>query len=188
MLIIYAHPDKEGHCWYILENLEKRLIEDKINYELIDLYEINYNPVLSKKELYTHRWKEIWDDTKKFQDLLEKNDKIIIIYPTWWNSAPAILKGFFDKTLTAWFAFKYIWRFPKWLLKWKVAVITTTWGPSIFQILIAKSRSLKVVVNNTLGFCWFKAKWFLVWNATRINDKQKIYIEKKVNDMLQYLN
>lgn len=187
MLIIYAHPDTEWNCSYILEKLEKELNKKDEKYKILDLYKENFNPVLSKDELYTHWWKEVDEQTKKYQDLLKKEKKIVIIYPTWWNSTPAILKGFFDKVLTAWFAFKFKWAMPVWLLKWRVAVITTTWWPAFFQILFAKTRSLKTVVKDTIKFCWFKSRWFLVWSANHLTDKTKANIDKKIMKVLSYL-
>ena len=34
---------------------------------------------------------------EKYQEILKKTDEIILIFPIWWSSMPAILKGFFDK-------------------------------------------------------------------------------------------
>lgn len=187
MLIIYAHPDREWHCGYLLQETEKKLKKKKIKYRLVDLYEDKFRPILSKDELYTRWNKGLSKEVKTYQKLLKKHDKIIIIYPTWWNGTPAILKGFFDKVLTAHFAFKYIKWLPVWLLKWKAAVITTTWWPSLYQVLFAKNRSIKTVVDSTLKFCWFKARWFLVWSANKLTDKQKLKINKTVEKVLKYL-
>ncbi|WP_263432126.1 NAD(P)H-dependent oxidoreductase [Leuconostoc gasicomitatum] len=36
---------------------------------------------------------------------MKETEKLIIITPIWWNSIPAILKGFFDKVLKMNFAY-----------------------------------------------------------------------------------
>ena len=106
-LIIYAHPNKEGNCGKILNFTEKTLKEKNIGYELIDLYENKYNPCLLDKEHYTSGKFEISEQNKAFQKQIQENKNIIFIYPIWWGSMPAILKGFFDRVFTSRFAFKY---------------------------------------------------------------------------------
>ncbi|MBT3356494.1 NAD(P)H-dependent oxidoreductase [bacterium] len=188
MLIIYAHPNHDGHCGYILKQLTAELDSKKIVHQVIDLYQENYNPVLQPKEHYTSGNYAIAKETKKYQKLLEKERSFVIIYPTWWNGTPAILKGFFDRTLTNRFAFRYNkYGFPKGLLTGKVAVITTTGGPAIAEKLILGNRSLKVVVKETLRFCGFKAKGFMVDQAKKLTDKNKRKIEKIVSLATSYL-
>lgn len=49
MLIIYAHYNHNGHNGYILETIEKYFKEKQENYEVLDLYKLNFNPVLIEK-------------------------------------------------------------------------------------------------------------------------------------------
>ncbi len=188
MLIIYAHPNKDGHCGYVLEEVKTRLDEKGEDYQVLDLYEMKYNPVMKPEEHYTSGHREIAQDTKKIQDLITKNDRILLIYPTWWNGTPAVLKGFFDRVLVSGFGFKYKGAIPHGLLKGKkAAVITTTGGPVWAEYLLLGNRSLKVVVKDTLGFCGIKAKGFMIGSAKRFTEKQKRKIEKKVVKILSYI-
>ncbi len=188
MLIIYAHPNHDGHCGHVLTEIKKELALKEIEYEVLDLYKLNYDPVLKQEEHYTSGNYHLAKETLKFQTLIKKERQFIIIYPTWWNGTPAILKGFFDRTLTNKFAFRYnIFKFPKGLLKGKVAVITTTGGPALAEKLILGNRSLKVVVGETLKFCGLKAKGFMVDKANKFTAKSKKKIEKKVKLALKYL-
>jgi len=189
MLIIYAHPNKEWHCWYILEKIKKTLESKNEKYEVFDIYKMWFDPILWNTELYTSSlFKEKNSDIIVLQNTILNHDKYIIIYPTWWNWPPAILKWFFDRVLTSWFAFKYDWNIPKWLLKWKAVAITTTWWPKFYQILFVWNRSLKTIVNDTLSFCWLKSKWFLVWSANNLDEKKKLEIDKLVLCAFDYLH
>lgn len=188
MLIIYAHPNHKGHCGYVLKQLMNKLDSKKITHQVIDLYKENYNPVLQPGEHYTSGNYAIAKETKKYQELIKDEEHFVIIYPTWWNGTPAILKGFFDRTLTSRFAFRYNkFGFPKGLLNGKVAVITTTGGPAIAEKLILGNRSLKVVVKETLRFCGLKAKGFMVDQAKELTDKNKQKIRNRVDSALSYL-
>ena len=188
MLIIYAHPNKDGHCGYVLQQVQQELDNKKIDYQVLDLYQENYNPVLKPEEHYTSGHKLIADDTTKYQKLLSANDKFIFIYPTWWNGAPAILKGFFDRTLTSGFAYRYINGLPRGLLKGRALVFTTTGGAEILEKIILGSRSLKAVTTDTLRFCGIKAKGILIGRAMRLTDEMKKKIERKVASSLNYLS
>ncbi len=187
MLIIYAHPNKEGHCGYILKKIQRELDNDKKNYEILNLYKINFNPILKNEEHYTSGRRKVTEKIGEFQDKIRNNKKFIIIYPTWWNSTPAILKGFFDRVLTMGFAFKYENKIPRGLLQGKVAVITTTGGPIIFEKFFAGNRSLKTVINDTLNFCGLKSKGFMIGSARELTEKQKDKIDKKIKRLFYYL-
>ncbi|MBD3279238.1 MAG: flavodoxin family protein [Candidatus Pacebacteria bacterium] len=187
MLVIYAHPNKLGHCGYILKTLEAELAKRQVEYQLIDLYQLNYDPVMKPEEHYTSGHKKIAKDTAKFQKLIKNEDKFIFIYPTWWNCSPAILKGFFDRVLTSDFAFNYDGSIPKPLLKGKALVFTSTGSPEIYERLMAGNRSLKLVINDTLNFCGIKGKGVVIGNARKLTDKNKNKIEEKIKKSLSFL-
>jgi NAD(P)H dehydrogenase (quinone) len=187
MLIIYAHPNKDGYCGYTLKRFQSELENKKIEYKLLDLYAEHYDPILKSEEHYTSGHRIIAADTARYQKMLLENDKFIIIFPTWWNGAPAILKGFFDRILTNGFAYRYVNSIPHGLLEGKAAVFTTTGGNSILEILFLGNRGLRVVVNDTLRFCGIKARGFMIGSARKITDKQKTEIDKRVEKALDYL-
>lgn len=188
MLIIYAHPHKKGHCGQILSTVEAMLRARHQSYEILDLYAEKYNPVLSDKEHYSSGGTLLSSETKKLQDLISKHDTLLVIFPVWWNSVPAILKGFFDKVLTPPFAFKYVGKRPKGMLSGrKAAVVATTGAPAIYNFLLAGNRAIKTVVRDTLSFCGFKTRGHVIDQATQLNEKQKMKIVRAVGRSLDFL-
>ncbi len=187
MLIIYAHPNKEGHCGYILEKITEDLKAKGVGHQLLDLYTMNYDPVLKPEEHYTSGKTRVSEQNLQIQEMIKKEDRFVIIYPTWWNSAPAILKGFVDRVFVARFAFYYDKGLPKKILSGKAAVITTTGGPRIITKFFYKDGSKNFLVRDVLGFCGIKAKGFVIDNAKRLSDRQKNKIEKTVRRALAHL-
>ncbi|MEI7424758.1 MAG: NAD(P)H-dependent oxidoreductase [Candidatus Staskawiczbacteria bacterium] len=187
MLIIYAHPNKDGYCGYILQNITKRLSERNINYELLDLYAMNYDPVLKAEEHYTSGHREVSLENQKIQEKIKNESRFIFIYPTWWNSTPAILKGFIDRIFTARFAYYYKNGIPMPLLSGKAVVLTSTGGPRLISKLYFKDGSVKFLTRDVLKFCGIKSKYFVIDRATKITDKQKEKINQKVENALNYL-
>jgi NAD(P)H dehydrogenase (quinone) len=186
VLIIYAHPNVEGHCSYILYNVIKNLELKKINYDVIDLYKDNYDPILHENELYTSRNKHVDEINLKYQSLLKNADLRIFIYPIWWGSMPAILKGFFDKVLVGGFGFKYVNGFPIKLLKGKAIVISTCGAPSLFYRFIDRTP-IKMIKRLILGFCGIKTKFYLIGNCKRLTEDKKVKIEKIVKKALKII-
>lgn len=91
--------------------------EKNKSYEIIDLYNDDFNPVMSQQEEKDYS-KGISNDSlvKKYQEILNSTNEIVFIFPIWWNGCPAILKGFFDKVFIKEFAFIEENKRPKGLL------------------------------------------------------------------------
>lgn len=188
MLIIYAHPNKTGHCGYILKKVEETLKKRNIPYLILDLYALNYLPVLQPDEHYTSNHCKISPETQEFQQLLKKEERFIFIYPTWWNNMPAILKGFFDRTMTNHFAYRYVNFIPRGLLRGKALVFTTTGGPALIEKLLLGNRSLKLITRDILGFCGIRAKGVLIGSARKLDSEKKIFIDKVIEKNINFLN
>ena len=185
-LIIYAHPQTKGHCEIIKKTIQDKLIENKIDYDLIDLYTENYNPLLQKEEHYTSGFTKLNQDTKEYQKKITDAETIHIIYPVWWGTIPAILKGFFDRTLTPKYAFKFekvignIAR-PVGLMKGKKAMIYQTSGTKvILHKIFQGGRSTKTITKDILGTCGFKTKVIHFGGCTKNPEEKRQEIENKI--------
>ncbi|HBR80424.1 MAG: NADPH dehydrogenase [Candidatus Uhrbacteria bacterium GW2011_GWE2_45_35] len=187
MLIVYAHPNKKGNCGEVLCRSCEFLDKKGIEYEILDLYEMNYNPVMNQNEHYTSGGKEISLENQRIQKMFKKHKRFVFIYPTWWNNTPAILKGFLDKVFTNHFAFEYRNKIPVGLLNGKAVVITTTGAPRPFGRIILKDRSITVVTKDTLKFCGIKSRGFIIGSCVNFNETSKGKIKKTVKKALNYL-
>lgn len=191
ILIIYAHPGPAGQHAYFLETV-KDILETKksenLNYEVLDLYALDYEPRLKSNELYSAGNREISADTKQFQEKIKEANDLLFVYPTWWQNMPAILKGFLDKTFVAGFSHRYQNKLPVGLLKdKKAAAFTATGQPRWFNFLIKRDRSLKVLLTDVLGFSGMKTKGFSLGNSRALTDKRKAALEKKATRVVKYL-
>lgn len=182
MLIIYAHPNHRGHCGYILAQVEKQLKLRDMQYEVLDLYKMKYDPILHDEEHYTSGGYSKSDLTLSLQKKIEESKHLIFIYPTWWNAPPAILKGFVDKVFTARWAYRYINGIPRGLLKGRRALVFTTTGAKRFMGLpYLMDISLRLMTWYVLSFSGIRSKGYVIGNCVQLNDKQKKKIERKVS-------
>jgi len=180
-LIVYAHPKTGGYCEAILEEAKGVLTSKNVQFELIDLYALNYNPVLLDEEHHTHGNKAISQQTSSFQEMIIKSELIIFIYPVWWGTMPAILKGFFDRTMVNGFGYEYKGKRPIGLLKGKKAIVLmTSGGPALFSKIMTCDRAKKLITKDILSFCGIKAKAYQLGSARHLDDKEKERVKKFV--------
>jgi len=86
-------------------------------------------------------------------------DHVVIIYPLWLGSMPALLKAYLEQVMRPGFAFSYGKknRMPRKLMLGKTARIVVTMGmPSLFYRLYYRSHSVRSLARNILGFVGFK--------------------------------
>src|SRR3989344_176765 len=72
ILIIYAHPSTNGHCSTILKEVQTNLDSRNIEYEIIDLYKIKYDPILHENEHYTAGNFHITKQNREIQEIIKK--------------------------------------------------------------------------------------------------------------------
>lgn len=156
ILVIIGHPDPESYCSALAHAYMEGAKGKATQIRTIDLSQISFDPNLK----YGYRKRtELEDDLKEAQDLIRWADHLVIVYPTWWGTMPAILKGFFDRVLLPGFAYKYREGSPLWdkLLTGKTAhVMVTMDTPSWYNRLIYWQAGHLVMKRNILKFCGIK--------------------------------
>lgn len=99
-LIIYCHPYEKSFNHAVLKAIQKNLTVSKVDYQIIDLYAEEFDPVYSKTELSLYHTGATVDPlVERYLALLKKAKTVIIVTPIWWNSIPGMLKGFIDKVM-----------------------------------------------------------------------------------------
>ena len=105
--IVFSHPYSKSFNKAILYNIVQKLDEIKEKYTIIDLNKDGFNPVMTEEELSLYsQGKSIDPLVLKYQEILKNTDELILVFPVWWMSMPAILKGFFDKVMIKGFAYE----------------------------------------------------------------------------------
>lgn len=158
ILIINSHPDKESLCHALTDAYEKGARSSgNAEVKRIDLVDLKFDPILR----YGYRKPyELEPDLVKAQQDILWADHLVWVYPIWWGTFPALLKGFLDRAFLPGFAFKYHKTDPFWdkLLKGRTArVITTMDTPGIYYRLVYAFAGHKIMNRQVLGFSGVKA-------------------------------
>ena len=106
--VIFAHPWHGSFNKAILDSVTKKFEEMKESYTIIDLHKDNFDPVMREEDLKLYSEGKFNDPlVGKYQEILKKSDGLVFIFPIWWSTMPAILKGFLDKVFLLNFAYNH---------------------------------------------------------------------------------
>lgn len=154
-LIIYAHPNPKSFNAAIKETVEQELKSKNHEVRVRDLYQMNFNPILNADDFNHFFQNQIPSDIKAEQNEIEWADNLIFIYPTWWISMPAMLKGYIDRVFTNGFAFQVTENGAEGLLKGKKVIIFQTTGQpeeNLKPYNLISSMEISMG-SGTLAFC-----------------------------------
>ena len=129
-LIIYAHPNESSLNHHLLKTVVESLHTKDHEIIVRDLYQLNFNPVLSLDDMKGQRLGTVSDDVNQEQEYISLADHITFIYPIWWTGMPAIMKGYIDRVFSYGFAYRYDQGIQKGLLTGKHTTVINTHGKS----------------------------------------------------------
>lgn len=114
ILIVHAHPEPNSFCSALKQTAIDFFHSKNINTEIIDLYQVGFNPVGGKNDFislndevyFKYQMEQLnacknnlfVEDIKQNMDKLLQCDLLIFNFPLWWFGLPAILKGWVDRT------------------------------------------------------------------------------------------
>lgn len=110
------------------------------------------------------------------QEMILWADHLVFVYPTWWGTMPALLKGFLDRVFTPGFAFEDLEDTQSWekLLKGKSAqIITTMDTPKWVYKWIYKNPGHNALGQATLQFCGISPVRKLIFSPIKHSDEKK---------------
>ncbi|MBD0382754.1 NAD(P)H-dependent oxidoreductase [Paenibacillus sedimenti] len=155
-LLVYAHPNPNSFNHAILDTSTKALEAKGHEVTVRDLYQMNFNAVLTSEDMAALRSGQTPEDIRKEQDYIAGADCITFIYPVWWTGLPAILKGYVDRVLSYGFAYAYgsNGNIEKLLTGKKGLLISTHGTPSDIYESIGMTQSLKQTSDGGIfDFC-----------------------------------
>jgi NAD(P)H dehydrogenase (quinone) len=91
-------PHQRSYSAALLKAVMRGLTAKGHQIDLIDLHADGFNPVTSAEDLTSWRQRKTNDPlVVQYQQRLMAADHMIFIFPIWWETMPALTKGFLDK-------------------------------------------------------------------------------------------
>lgn len=192
VLILYAHPNPTSFCHAILESLGEVCCKASMRFEVRDLYDMNFDPILRGSELKGGKNRNLSKSIRQEQDLIREADWIFMVFPLWWSGLPAILKGYLDRVLTYGFAFSDAPDGMTGLLQGKKALLFTTTGTSAKELQHQGiPQALQTIFTKGLfEFCGIEMVGHLLFHAVPSANsiERKKMLENMHSKVGQYLS
>ncbi|WP_241650045.1 NAD(P)H-dependent oxidoreductase [Rosenbergiella collisarenosi] len=123
ILLVYAQPESSSLTNHLVREAEKFLSQKKHSISHSDLYAMDWKAVMDESD-FTNRknqsrlsfiqesghaycTKTLTKDIQAEHEKLNNADAVIFIFPLWWYSMPAIMKGWIDRVWTYGLAYGY---------------------------------------------------------------------------------
>lgn len=186
VLVISAHPKHNSLIRTLRDVAIDEMTASGHNVKVFDLYDDNFNPVLSAFERQNHaaplepKLGKI-PDLVPYIDALKWCNALVLVYPTWWSGQPAILKGWFDRVLVnevAWTMAQGKNRIRPHLTHVKRFVVVTAHGSSKFiNALEGESGKRTAFRSIRLMFHWrARSRWIAFYGLDNsdVSDREKM--------------
>lgn len=144
ILIVYAHSQPTSFNGALLDTAIRTLEGEGHEVRVSDLYAMGFNPVASENDFkerrfpghlqYDREQKHAVAEHSFSDDIAAEIDKVlwcdllILQFPLWWYSVPAIMKGWFDRVFVNGLMYGQLGRFNEGGMKGKRAMVSTTTG------------------------------------------------------------
>ncbi|WP_421782001.1 NAD(P)H-dependent oxidoreductase [Kiloniella litopenaei] len=163
-LVVIAHPLEDSLCKHLAKETIAHLKAKGYEITVKDLYAENFAPALTHAERQSY-FTENFDSSALELDLaqLKETQSLVLIFPTWWFSFPAILKGWFDRVWAPGHAYdnadnnKAI--LPKLDNLIEMKVITTLGSPRWVDLLVLRQPVRRVLKTAIRGTCASKCRF-----------------------------
>lgn len=176
--LLLAHPDSSSFNGLIADAYEKAAVAKGHEVRRQNLGDLQFDPILWKGY---KKIQELEPDLQRAQENIQWCSHWTIIYPVWWGSMPALLKGFMDRVMLPSFAFQYHKNDPFWdkLLKGRSArLISTSDSPQWWLTWHNRNSDLHTLKNAILKFSGFSPV-----KHTRIGNMKYLYEEKRMEKL-----
>ena len=158
ILVFLGNSNKDSYTGRLAEAYADGAKTAGFDVERINIGDLTFDPILHNgyKEI-----QQLEPDLLMVQDKIRAADHIVFIYPNWWCTMPAILKGLFDRIWLPGFAFNFDKQTKQLIqrLKGKTArVIVVAGTHSPFMTWWRFGDFTNEISHGILGFAGIKAK------------------------------
>jgi len=151
-LLLFGHADTETFNDRLAEAYTRGYARGGGTIERLDLAALDFDPVLRSG----HRAEQpLEPDLLLARDAIERADQLVWVFPTYWASQPAVVRGFVDRLFLPGWAFRYEGgALPTGLLRGRSArVLSTMDSPWWWYTFVLQRPTHRAFGTATLSFC-----------------------------------
>ncbi|HEY4505371.1 MAG TPA: NAD(P)H-dependent oxidoreductase [Candidatus Paceibacterota bacterium] len=178
VFILAGHPDTDSMCVELCDAYAKGARSSGYEVKRTNLGDMKFDPILHKGYRVIQ---ELEPDLKQFQEDVRWCDHLVIVYPSWWSTMPALLKGLFDRAWLPGFAYKFLpsglgWRR---LLKGRTGRVFVTSDSAPFLARFLFGDNTNEIQDGILWFSGIHTKMKKCGPMKKISPERRIkWVEK----------
>lgn len=174
-------PHHRSFLAALLQRVLTQLHEENTVVDLIDLHADGFDPVMSAADLSQwRRGQPINDQVADYQQRLLAADRIIFMFPVWWEVMPAMTKGFLDKVYAKGQLYQAETMKTKLVKQPRIDIITTMSTPNLAYRLLFGAPLAKLLFRGT----FLKTRlWHFKWhNFAQVEKKTLLQRQQLLHD------
>jgi NAD(P)H dehydrogenase (quinone) len=149
-LVVVAHPVADSFTMALTRTYTAELEQLGHSQRTYDLYRMGFDPVLTAEELSpTTAGHAANPSILTAQDDIRAADVLTMIYPLWWLSMPAMMKGYVDRVFARGFAYESRNGVVHGLLSGKKSVLITVSGAPLPLLVQSGNWNAVQVLQDT---------------------------------------
>ena len=192
VLVVLAHPNPDSFSHAIVDRVVCALANREHSVSVIDLYGLDYSPALALAELAAYPTSEPAIDPMVIEHtrLIQECSTIVFVYPTWWSSMPAILKGWIDRTMLPGIAFSVdpqTLKLQPGLTNVRRLIGISTFGGPRLASLVVRDNGSKIVTRSLRAVCHRRCRttWLRMFNVDSSTIAQREKFLRRVERITQ---
>lgn len=179
ILVLLGNPDTTSFTAALADTYTDAAREAGFTVDRVNVSQLKFDPILRKgyKEI-----QPLEPDLLDLQEMWRAADHVVIVYPNWWCTMPAVIKGMFDRMFLPGFAFNFDKKTKGLIqrLKGKTArVIVVAGTHSPFMTWLKYGDYTNEIQHAILGFAGMKTKVSTFGPSDHVSDVVRAkWIEK----------
>lgn len=184
IFILLGHPDAgpEPLSRQLADRYEAAAKAAGHEVRRMNIFELSFDPNMHKGY---RAIQELEPDLKAVQENLTWCEHFVLVYPNWWGSMPAVLKGMWDRMFLPRFAFR-MWKnrfgWDALLAGRSARVIITCGNPAVLDYL-AFGDFADTIKRSILDFAGFHTRITAVGHSEHLSEGQKERWMRKIEGL-----
>lgn len=193
VVVVVAHPDPNSFTHAIATTARAALTEHGHEVTVLDLYAEEFRTAMSPDERHAyHSERPLLDPVaERHAGLVKQTEAFVFVYPTWWSTMPAILKGWLERVMVPGVGFVFDERHHvrRGLTQTRRIVGISTYGSRWWYVKAMHDNGRRTLLRalrlNTAVIT--RRSWLGLYEIDRRTNEQRTAFLRRVDDRMRSL-
>ena len=193
VLVIHSHPVTDSFSGALRDSAIEGALAAGHDVRVLDLGAMSFNPVMSAEELrgYKAVTPVANEDLTVHIDAVRWADVLVFVYPTWWSTLPAQLKGWLERVMRPGVAFVFDEdnKVRPGLRQVRRIVGITTYGSKWPYVKLMKDSGRRTLLRALkLNTSWrTRSKWIALYGIDGASEEKRTHFLAEVRRSMEKL-